>query len=148
MPRNISFSLTTAQVRAKTKTVTRRLGWRALKVGDVLNACVKCMGLKKGERPEVICQIRVTNVWRESLRNLFMPTSYGKEECAREGFPQMTPGQFYEFFCRSHKGCNTATVVTRIEFEYLPSSLPADVPALAADHTQNPPACDGGNHSR
>ena len=53
MPRNMSFSLTTDQVRNRTKTVTRRLGWwknkhgkRLLQVGDIVNACVKCMGLQ------------------------------------------------------------------------------------------------------
>jgi len=46
MPRNISFALTTKQIRNRSKTVTRRLGWLHIKKGDVLNACVKCMGLK------------------------------------------------------------------------------------------------------
>jgi len=36
MPRNISFALTTQQVRNRTKTVTRRAGWLFLKAGDIL----------------------------------------------------------------------------------------------------------------
>jgi hypothetical protein len=52
--RNISFALTTAQVRARTKTVTRRVGWTFLKPGDLLQPVVKCRGLKKGERVEKI----------------------------------------------------------------------------------------------
>ena len=62
MPRNMSFMLTTEQIRNRTKTVTRRLGWQFLKTGDVLNACVKCQGLKPGETVERLCQIRVTSV--------------------------------------------------------------------------------------
>jgi len=48
--RNMSFFLTTDQIRNKTKTVTRRDGWLFLKPGDIVQACVKCQGLKKGEK--------------------------------------------------------------------------------------------------
>ena len=44
MPRLMSFSMTTPQVRARTKTVTRRLGWRFLKPGVVLWAVEKAQG--------------------------------------------------------------------------------------------------------
>ena len=50
MPRNMSFALTTNQVKKKEKTVTRRCGWWFLKPGDVVNAVEKSMGLKKGEK--------------------------------------------------------------------------------------------------
>lgn len=46
--RNMSFMLTTAQIRDRSKTVTRRLGWWNLRVGDVVMACEKCQGLGKG----------------------------------------------------------------------------------------------------
>lgn len=46
MPRNISFALTTPQFRARTKWVTRRLGWLFLKPGDTLMGVEKGMGLK------------------------------------------------------------------------------------------------------
>lgn len=42
--RNMSFSLTTDQIRGRTKTVTRRLGWRFLQSGDQVQACVKSRG--------------------------------------------------------------------------------------------------------
>jgi hypothetical protein len=45
--RSMSFALTTDQVRARTKTVTRRLGWTFLKAGDRIRAVVRCHG--KGE---------------------------------------------------------------------------------------------------
>jgi hypothetical protein len=123
MSRNISFSLTTAQVRAEKKTVTRRMGWNFLKAGDVLNACVKCMGLKKGEKPEVICRIAVVSVRREPLTALLENIDYGFKETALEGFPHLHPyswpSAFVEFFCASHKGCTPMTAVNRIEFKYL-----------------------------
>lgn len=122
MPRNISFSMTTDQVRNRTKTVTRRVGWWYLKAGTILNACVKCMGLKKGEKPERICQIRVVDVWQEPLYGLTDSTQfpeYGKSEVEKEGFPDMSPREFVTMFCKSHKGCTKNSLVTRIEFEYL-----------------------------
>ena len=46
----MSFALTTEQVRNRTKTVTRRLGWATAKAGDIVQPIVKGQGLKKGER--------------------------------------------------------------------------------------------------
>lgn len=122
---NISFSLTTAQVRASTpenplKDVTRRMGWKKLKAGQRLWACVKCMGLKKGEKPERIREIEVVSVRREKLRAMQDNLNYGFAECKREGFPELSPRGFVEFFCKSHAKCTPQTVVSRIEFKYLP----------------------------
>lgn len=113
--------MTTQAVRERRKTVTRRIGWRTLKCGDVLNACVKCMGLKKGETPERICQIRVTEVQREPLNFLLQPQNiyWARREMNEEGFMEMEPAAFVQMFCRSHKGCTPRSVVTRIKFEYL-----------------------------
>lgn len=119
MPRNISFSLTTDQIRNRTKTVTRRTGWKQLVAGEVLNACVKCMGLKPGEKIERICQIRVVDVTQESLRSLVDDPDYGRPECDLEGFPGMSGAEFVGMFCKSHKGCTVNTTVTRIEFTYV-----------------------------
>lgn len=120
MPRNISFALTTEQIRNRTKTVTRRLGWKNLKKGDILNACVKCMGLKKGEKPEKLCQIRVVAVRLERLSMMCerVYKLYGKEEAKKEGFPQMDGAGFVDMFC-ANMMCDSETKVTRIEFEYL-----------------------------
>lgn len=41
MSRLMSVSLTEQAVRDRTKTVTRRLGWRFLKPGDTLTLCRK-----------------------------------------------------------------------------------------------------------
>ena len=116
MPRNMSFMLTTEQIRNRTKTVTRRLGWKFLKVGDVVNACVKCQGIPKGESIEKICQIRIRDVRREPLNAMIR----NDDEAAREGFPNLTAVSFVAMFC-VEMGCDPVDEVTRIEFEYLDS---------------------------
>lgn len=113
MPRNTSFMLTTEQIRNRTKTVTRRLGWSFLKPGDILNACVKCQGLKKGEKIERICQIRVVKI------GLLRVCDINHEDLVKEGFPDWTEGQFIDFFCE-HNDMIPCDVVNRIEFEYMP----------------------------
>jgi hypothetical protein len=109
--RNISFSLTTDQIRAKTKTVTRRLGWHNLKPGTLLQACVKCMGLKPGEKIQKLAVIRVVAVEREPLEEITV------DDVRREGFDAMTPDEFIKVFCE-HMGVDRFAEVTRIEFEY------------------------------
>jgi len=118
MPRNMSFMLTTEQVRRREKTVTRRLGWRFLKVGHVVNACVKCQGLKPGEKIERICEIRITNVRREPINRMARRPRYGRVEASLEGFPELSGAEFVRMFCTA-MNCNDCEQVTRIEFEYL-----------------------------
>jgi len=120
--RNMSFMLTTAQVRAGTKTVTRRMGWRYL-VGAIalgqkprLMACEKCMGRRKGEPLVRIREIEVVNAWFEPLVAM---EGYHQKECEREGFPDLTPQEFIKFFCESHTKCTPLSMVTRIEFRYV-----------------------------
>ncbi len=112
MPRNMSFMLTTPQFRNQTKTVTRRLGWRFLKPGEIVNGVEKCQGLKKGEKIKRIGKIRILSTDWQPLRNITA------DDCGLEGFPEMTPAEFVEFFCR-HNKCTPDTIVNRIEFEYL-----------------------------
>jgi len=118
----MSFMLTIDQIKKRTKTVTRRLGWKFLETGDILNACVKCQGLRQGEKIERLCQIRVTDVQMESLDTIDDPTdipwAYSKTEATKEGFPGMTGSEFVSMFCKNMK-CDSSTEVTRIEFEYL-----------------------------
>lgn len=108
---NMSFALTTDQIRNRTKTVTRRLGWARLKAGDHITACVKCQGLKLGEKVEKITQLLVTDVRDEPLNAIT------KEDVAKEGFPNWEPTQFIEMFCQ-HNKCAPTQTVRRIEFEY------------------------------
>jgi hypothetical protein len=109
----MSVSLTEPQVRDRSKTVTRRLGWLVLKPGDRLTLCRKVMGRRKGEPLVRLCDVEVVSVRREWLGLIT------EADVRREGFPDMTPEQFVEFFCRTHKGCTRATVVTRIEWRYV-----------------------------
>ena len=111
MPRLMSFILTKEQIEARTKTVTRRLGWWFLKPGDLLWACEKCMGLKKGEKVKKICLIRIVATRPEPLNTI------SEEECVREGFPGMLPHEFIEMFCKFNR-CTPHTIVNRIEFKY------------------------------
>jgi hypothetical protein len=123
--RNISFALTTPQILAATKHITRRLGWLTLKPGDLLRPVRKCMGLKKGEKPEVLRgPICVVSIRREPLRAMTDDLNYGQAECKREGFPDMTPAEFVTMFCKSHKGCTPDTEVTRIAFAYTRGATP------------------------
>lgn len=112
MPRNISFFLTQDQIRNKTKTVTRRAGWLFLKKGDILNACEKCQGIGKGNKIVKICKIEVTKLSRDPL---YLIT---KEDCIREGFPDMSPDEFVAFYCK-HNKTTPFFDVTRIEFKYI-----------------------------
>lgn len=123
MPRNMSFSLTTAQVRRREKTVTRRTGWADLQPGTVLWAVEKAMGLKKGDRVVRICPIRVVSVRAEPLRRLVEEPAYGAEEARLEGFPDLDGAGFFDFFVR-HLKASPDACLNRIEFEYLDEGDP------------------------
>ena len=112
MPRNMSFQLTTQQVKNESKSVTRRFAWWFLKPGDVLNACEKCMGLKKGEKINKLKTIRVISTRKEPL------SAITKEDCILEGFPEMEPQDFINMLTRHYK-CEPDKPVNRIEFEYI-----------------------------
>lgn len=112
MPRNMSFMLTTDQIKNRTKTVTRRPGWWFLEPGDILNACEKCQGLKKGEKIKRICQIRVIHTSKVLLCNI------APLDCKKEGFPELDEEAFISMFVRE-MGCHRASEVNRIEFEYV-----------------------------
>lgn len=108
----MSFFLTQDQIRNKTKTVTRRLGWDFLKPGDIVNAVEKAQGLKKGEKIKVICRIRILSIMKQPLYWVI------DTDVKAEGFPEMTPGEFIEMFCKYNK-CKNTVRVNRIHFEYV-----------------------------
>lgn len=112
--RNMSFTLTEKQLMADVdaKTVTRRLGWRTLKVGDHLQAVRKGMGLKPGEKMHRLCVIEVVRVTRERLDAITV------DDCRREGFPGFMPYDFVSMFCREMQ-CDPEMDITRIEFRRL-----------------------------
>lgn len=116
MPRLMSVTLTEAAVVDRSKTVTRRLGWRNLKPGDRLTLCRKVMGRKRADGtvdPLVrLAEVEVVNVRREAL------TAITTEDVAREGFPDLTPVGFRVFFAQAMRVPSNAEV-TRIEWRYL-----------------------------
>lgn len=116
--RNMSFALTTEQICNRSKTVTRRLGWKRLREGQLIRACKKCMGFKPGETIEPLCLLVVVNVRREPL-NRMNQKLYGDCEARAEGFPHLTGRQFVEMFCEN-MGCEETEEITRIEFRYIP----------------------------
>lgn len=121
--RNISFMLTTQQVRDRSKTVTRRLNWLNLKVGDLLQGCEKCQGRKADEPLLKLAVVEVVSVRRERLADITVM------DVQREGFfgkyigePDgvvMRPADFVTMFCASHHKCTPDTAINRIEFRYV-----------------------------
>lgn len=122
----MSFTLTTAQIIARTKTVTRRKGWLHLKAGEHLLAIEKGMGLKAGEKQVVLDEIATVNVRREPLWHIeregsriydgLVPTLTWIG-CEREGFPDLTPEEFIALYCRANGG-DRDQLCTRIAFGY------------------------------
>jgi hypothetical protein len=139
--RNMSFMLTTEQIRNRTKTVTRRVGWTFLKPGDLIRAVERCQGLKKGEKMQPLGVLRVTSVSRERLDRLESESFYGQQECVAEGFPRLSPMEFVAMFCATHTVPDNRAwglpkrrrqpfpmmpcdEVTRIEFSYVDAADP------------------------
>ena len=113
--RHISFSHTTEQMRAKTKTVTRRLRWATLKAGETLMAAEKIMGLPKGAKIATIGPIEIISVRTEPLETVLQE---GPAGMAREGFPGMSPAEYVAFFCKANR-CPPSAIIRRIEFRPL-----------------------------
>ena len=81
-------------------------------------ACEKCMGLGIGGKIKKLGLIRVLSVRREPLANIT------QEDVVREGFPDMTRGEFIRFFLSKMKTrLGQLEPVTRIEFEYVEGNL-------------------------
>lgn len=114
MPRAMSFALTKEQIRNRTKTVTRRLGWQLLKPGDLIVAVEKVRGLKKGDKLKKVGLLRCIKNDAVQLNG----SSLTAEDVDREGFPGGDPIDFAAMFCRNMK-CDRDVMVQRIEFEYV-----------------------------
>lgn len=112
MPRLMSVALTTEQVRNCTKTVTRRAGWQMLAPGDLLTLCPKVRGRRHGEPLERIVTVEVVSLRREPL------AAITADDVIAEGFPEMTPAEFVDFFCATHTGVTPTSQITRIEWAY------------------------------
>jgi hypothetical protein len=123
MARLMSVSLTEQAVVERRKTVTRRLGWAFLKPGDRLTLCRKVQGRHHRDGtvdPLVrLAEVEVVSVRRERL------DAITAEDVWREGFngydtsPAAAADFFVDFFCEAMH-CRPDTMVTRIEWRYLP----------------------------
>lgn len=123
--RNLSFALTTQQMRDRTKTVTRRKGtwWSTvLKPGDLVCAVEKSQGIPKGGLVR-LGVIRIVSVRVEPLVAITAHDGVGCEETVREGFPDMVALAFVQMFIR-HMGGTPGQHVTRIEFEHTDEPVP------------------------
>ena len=110
--RNMSFSMTTEQIKNGTKIITRRFGWWFLKPGDLVRPVRKTMGLKKGEKIEPLRgPLRIVSMRAEPLSAMI------DEDCALEGFPEMNAKEFVQMLCNHHK-CHPNRTINRIKFEY------------------------------
>lgn len=111
--RNMSFMHTSQQIEDQSKTVTRRMGWKNLKAGTLLQPVKRIRGLLKGSHPEVIgCPIRVVSVRKERL------DAITEDELVKEGFHDATVSEFLALFCKA-MNCKPSVSVTRIEFEFV-----------------------------
>jgi hypothetical protein len=111
----MSFFKTQEQFKNESKTVTRRTGWKNIKLGVVHSGIVKGQGLKKGEHVERLGNfIPLISRW-EPLSNMARYPAYGEDEVIREGFPNLTPAQFVEMLCDMNR-ITPATEVNRILF--------------------------------
>ncbi|MCD4674956.1 MAG: hypothetical protein K8S18_03040 [Desulfobacula sp.] len=113
MPRNMSFMLTTQQVYDKTKTHTIRDSWWFLNPGDIVNTVEKGQGLKKGEKIVQINQIRIISTREAMLLNVT------PELCIMEGFPDLTPIEFADMFCRHNRKASLTKPLNFIHFGYV-----------------------------
>jgi hypothetical protein len=122
----MSVTLTEAAVVTRQKTVTRRMGWRNLDVGEHLTLCRKVMGRKRKDgtvEPLVrLAEVFVWSVFPVVLEEIT------PADVVREGFPDWTPEQFVRFFCE-HMKCQPTAIVNRIEWRYLPEVSSANAAA-------------------
>lgn len=110
--RNMGFAMTTAQIKAGTKTVTRRFGWWFLNEGDMVQPVAKAMGLKRGEKVQKLRgPLQVVKVNSEPLNSIT------KADCILEGFPDLEPSEFVDMLVK-HYGCDPSKTVNRIEYAY------------------------------
>ena len=116
--RNISFSLTTPQFYRREKSVTRRLGWNFLKPdgGELLCGVEKGQGFLVDRPLKRLAVIRTRSARRCRLNSITW------DDVEREGFPGMSPRQFVRMFCESHESCRPSSMVTRIEFDFIPGA--------------------------
>lgn len=109
--RAMSFALTKPQILARTKRVTRRIGWARLKPGEHFQAVEKAQGLKRGEKLATLAELVCVSNRQVRLADITAA------DCAAEGFPDLAPAQFVAMFCQAMR-VEPGALVQRIEFSY------------------------------
>lgn len=111
--RRMSFAMTEGAVRSHQKTVTRRLGWLNLHIGERLQAVNKL----RARNAAKLAVIEVVSVRRERL------DAITDDDVEREGSPfgVTAAPEFVAAFCRE-ASITPDTTVTRIEFRYIDST--------------------------
>ncbi len=107
------------QVRARQKSVTRRLGWRHVRVGEQIMLCEKAVGLQRGEDAERIVAVEVVSLRQEPV------SAITADDVIAERFPCLNRQEFVAFFCATHRGVLPDTEVTRIHWRYLDDQPPS-----------------------
>lgn len=106
MSRRMSCAMTIDAVRDRTKTVTRRHvdTWKTLQPDDRLTLIEKGMGLPKGAKQVVICEVEVVDVRVEPISLMSSDVRYGRQEIALEGFDpdEWTPEEWATWWAGSH----------------------------------------------
>lgn len=137
MPRNMAVSLTRAAVEARTKTVTRRIGWRFLRPGDLLWLVDKSMGLPKGHKPQRLALVQVVDVRVEPL-SAITDADIAAERVPGHNFDELyldtgrpPVEEWVRWFCGQMR-CEPHTMVTRIEWRYLDTGDLASTEAVTS----------------
>jgi hypothetical protein len=128
MPLFLSFSLTEQQFMDGSQDVTRRVGWRCLKCGQILCGVRRRIGIGRGNKVVRLGYIEVMEVSKEPL-NAVLDVVYGPSECKREGFPEMRPLEFVRLFSKNNGNWLPTVPVTRIAFRHI-DDLPGLPPTL------------------
>lgn len=108
--RRMSFNLTQQQILDQSKTVTRRVGWWNVKVGERLRAVDRL----RSKDAKTLGIIEVVSARCEALHKIT------DEDVAREGFPGKDRFWFESMFCEAMKlNRMHQNAVNRIEFRYV-----------------------------
>lgn len=132
----MSVSMTLDAVRAREKTVTRRHvdSWKSLKPGDRLTLIEKGMGLPKGAKQVVVCEVEIVAVAIETLNGVTVEEVqreglYGRAFDEVHGVTAAIPLWFAAFWAAGHGYRSTASgdlatiPCRRIEWRYLDGAV-------------------------
>lgn len=117
--KRMSFALTTFQLMHEIKIVTRRKGWSNLKPGEMVMGVKKCMGLKKGEKQQILRPLVCVSNQPEQVEDVFVNPVRDPRgtEAELEGFHHWSCHRFYKHLLKKAK-VKPGETINRIEFQY------------------------------